>query len=496
MSEKLPTSDIMEILNPQNTPEMGFESYKMLGGKKETREQLRGDFFKGIIRNPGLDYPRLNEAELDLGIRSLWHVMAMSEGLEDEIKDTAWNSAAYRAADMYWLKSLIYLQEVAQRGTETQIQVAAKQHQELNEELFGVPSQEQTEAIIGEVFTQTSEKQLTPSNQQLYEDLLHGFKVDIDSTDTVTVPPLAIGFRERLPTLSEDGIEKVGEIIKEDFPFILDIVNDYYETVINAKPEEERAFAAKDMFEIFNLIKSVDTSPISQAKIIMDPDVAPMSWDTERGAVIVGGRHEPVVDKNKMIGKIFHEYAVHAGRSLKGAQSEFPTLGTGIFTEPDAKNNADYLTFEEGFAYICEMAIKGGQQKWIPKDFEKTLAISLAYKGYDFRQVYETLIRLRVLMLSKNGEDLPDKSQAKAQRDTYRNVERIFRGTPADLARINPDGSLRVLTYNKDLAYLNGAIKAIKFIESADEAAIRRAFRGKYDPTNPKQLALAEKYLS
>jgi len=98
-------------------------------------------------------------------------------------------------------------------------------------------------------------------------------------------------------------------------------------------------------------------------------------------------------------------------------------------------------------------------------------------------------------MLAKNGLDLEQETIEKAKRNTYASLERVYRGTPSDLRRRNSDGSLRVITYNKDLAYLKGKLTVYKYLENADESDIALAFKGKFDPTNKRQLAFAKKYL-
>ena len=98
-------------------------------------------------------------------------------------------------------------------------------------------------------------------------------------------------------------------------------------------------------------------------------------------------------------------------------------------------------------------------------------------------------------MIAKDGEAFKPESIDRAKRNSYKTVERIFRGTPTSLPREDKSGRPRVLTYNKDLAYLSGKLKALDFIDKADDTMIRMAFKGKFDPTVPQQLALAQKYI-
>jgi hypothetical protein len=53
------------------------------------------------------------------------------------------------------------------------------------------------------------------------------------------------------------------------------------------------------------------------------------------------------------------------------------------------------------------------------------------------------------------------------------------------------------LSYNKDLAYLQGKLDTITFLDRVrgNKQALRKAFKGKYDPSNHRQDELAETYL-
>ncbi len=56
------------------------------------------------------------------------------------------------------------------------------------------------------------------------------------------------------------------------------------------------------------------------------------------------------------------------------------------------------------------------------------------------------------------------------------------------------NGSI-VITYNKDLAYLAGKIKIVRFLEVATEEDLNMVFKAKYDPTNHRQRHIVESVL-
>jgi hypothetical protein len=491
MPEKLAIGSVQEILKPQNTPEMGFQSYVMLEGDKETREKAKSDFLANKIVNPKLDYPRLDLDKLDTGTRRLQDILSVADSIDGDTERLAvWNSAAFRIAEMYWLKTLAYLQQVIDKGDDEQVEAAAKELQWLNEQLYGVPSPKFTEAIFGEAIHQIDQKQLTDANQELYDQFRFGCVVEVTG-QKIPVPAAFIATENRLPEINGASLDSIKKLLERDYPYVFDAVDEYYESVISKRDESDRAFTPDDMFNLFKSLQAV--SP--ELNVIFDEDASRMSWDTERMAIIVGGRRQSIKSKEVMASKMIHEYGVHAIRALKGSASELPTLGTGIFTEIEDNYQSDYLTFEEGLASVCEFAIAGDKTKWDPVDLEKSAAIALAYKGLDFRQIYETLWRMRCLLQAKDGQDLKQEAIEKAKRNSYASVERVFRGTPSDLPRVNGDGTPRVLTFNKDLAYLSGKIMALDFIKSADREALELALKGKFDPINPKQLSLAQRYL-
>lgn len=80
----------------------------------------------------------------------------------------------------------------------------------------------------------------------------------------------------------------------------------------------------------------------------------------------------------------------------------------------------------------------------------------------------------------------------KEKQAAYGACVRIFRGTQPDMADSQP--GVVPLTFNKDLAYLEGRVLAMRHLESLyssqDVDGVARLFAGKYDPTNPKQQEL------
>lgn len=492
MSEKLKFTDTKELLNPNNTPELGFQSYEMLKGNGARRESEKNSFLSGETSNPELDYPRLDVQALDEGIRELEGILTRIDTLPELERDAIWDSVAYRMAEMYWLKGMHRLNEAHANGDERLVEELVPQMKELGEQLYGSPNEQQAQQILGEIVSQVQSKELASTEEKILEQLQSGFSVTVGGEE-VKVEPLDLSAKDTLPVLSKKALNRLREKLHENFSDILELVEDYYEYVVAIRPEGERHFTPQDMYDLFTKAHELrDPDGHSGVTIIIDPDASALSWETPKMAVIVGGRRAPITSVAEMQGKIIHEYGIHGGRAVQGVATELPILGTDVYSDAEVGEASDYLTFEEGLASLCEKALQDGEEKWKPIDIERTLAAHLAYQGYDFRQTYETLWRLRVLFMAKDNTPTTEASIEKAQRNAYTSCERIFRGTPTRMSRKNSNGSLRIITFNKDLAYLSGKTRAAKFIEESSDEDFDLSFRAKIDPTNHRQLALAK----
>ena len=205
-------------------------------------------------------------------------------------------------------------------------------------------------------------------------------------------------------------------------------------------------------------------------------------------SVKVGLKRKIITDKQKLIGLVLHEYAVHGQRAVNGLKSGAPVLGVGVFA------GGDYLTYEEGLATILQAAIQHDDPKWGPEKLGHYIHVALAEQGNDFRSVFEKAWRYRLLMKIKEGEEATEEMIAKEKESAYTSVVRIFRGTPVDVAQRRPDVQAAPLTFNKDLAYLGGQMRALidlrRLHETDDQEGFMLRFAGKYDPLIPEQAAL------
>ena len=488
---------ILEILNPHDTPELGFQSYEMLQGNADARAAQMHAFMTDSARNPELDYPRLDTRELQRGINALHDILDISQDQDNHaVRDAVWDSASYRMAEMYWLMSAARLIERAEDVSNPDLDTLARQTQHLNEALYGTPEKEIVKSIRSEIWAQIDAKELHGTAATIKRELEHGTQVVVEH-ETVQVPALKRSRSQRLETIPPGFLADLKELLFKENADIVQLVEGYWETVIARRPESKQVFTPEDMLELFTKAHALrDPDNDSGVKVMYDPHATTLSWETPLMAVKVAGKRKNITNKETMLAKIFHEYVVHGGRAIQGSRTELPVLGSGLFTEAEPGESSDYLTFEEGLATACELAVTADEHSWDISMLDKYLAISLAYEGQDFRQVYETLWRTKALMDLKDGDDIEEAAIIKAQKSAYTATLRVFRGTPTAMPRRTADGELRIVTFNKDLAYLKGKLLIVEFAKQYGDnpAMLQLAFRAKSDLLNARQRSLTVQY--
>jgi hypothetical protein len=506
-SHKSSETEFAEILNPRVTPELGFQSYEMLGGDGEYREKQKALFINGEIYNPQLDYPKLNLRALSNGISKLEKVLSVAEGLSEPQRSTVWDSVAYRMAEMYWLIAMSNINQMFLDGQQEKANEIIPMVQVMGEQLYGKPDQLLEEQIIGELAAQISTKTLDDKCTTILNDLKSGYRISNGNFD-IEVPAIEISGKNRLKHISDATLEKLRNSIIERFPDVIALVERYHKEIVLKRTDGQQLFTPEDMLKIFQEVHQLrDPENMSGVSVVFDNDNNNLAWSTPIMSVVVGGRIKPESSLMGMIGRVVHEYGFHCGRAINGMKSDLAVLGAGVYSEAEPGQQPDYLTFEEGVASLGEKAlnkeplsfnendINEELPMWNPVDIEKTLGICLAYRGFDFRQTYETLWRARVLMLTKNGKQTTEKMLKTAKSNAYNSCVRIYRGTPT--SRKSQNGNkLLTLTFNKDMAYLKGKLIASEFVEFADAEDMNLLFMAKIDPTNPIQRGLAEQYIN
>lgn len=491
MTEHFTTASFAEKLRPDVTPEMGFQSYELFGDNGARRKRQRDDFIAGKVRNPALEYPKL--AQIDERLQpSISRLEALKEealGISDELsRDAVYDSISYRLAEMYWIKEAGRLNVSARDVHSEAFMSSAMRYQAVNEELYGTPDPVVIAAVCGEVIAQAESKQLHPTAQKIYDELREGTRIVIGD-DEVEVTGIAGKNQGRLPENMSERLAVLREVIYEDYADIKRAVDNYWYGL--TVPGTRKGFAATDMKELFEYVHQLhDPDNLSRIVVEIDENSLSLAWDTPSMSLKVGKQRKTIKSAQDMFAKVVHEYGKHAGSARNGLATELPVFGTGVYSEAAPGEHPDYLTFEEGFASLAEMAVDNSFDGWKPLHVSRYLALASAYEGADFRQVYETNWRARVVMTVKDNEPADNTLVLGEKRRAWMSAVRVLRGTPTHLA----NGPLT--TFNKDLAYLHGKLDALRYLEKVgdDKSKIRTQFSVKIDPNNTTQARLARSY--
>lgn len=495
LNERLAQSPIEQLINPKVLPEAGFQSYAELVSDAATQ---REGFLQGEYRNPTLTYSRMGEVDrLNEGIQKLDTAKeAALEVEQDEVYRAAIASSLdFRRAEMEYVKLLATVADLRSiNGSLETLSEAVELARQVGGELYGTPRPEIRDAALNELWAMLDTKTYGPQAQQIYDELADGSYYMGQSTPAL---PRAENLSAQLPRFEDNtGLDWAGEKIIEQNADIQALIDAFWDEKV-ALHGDEYVCAPADIAEAFQAVIDLrDPSHESGVTVRLAGGKTALSWESPEMAVLVGEKRAPITHRDELFRKMLHEFGVHGQRSINGLKTDLPVLGLGLFTEPAAKHRADYLTFEEGLATTVEEMIGDTPPQWTAAKLGHYVNISLAEQGFDFRDVFETAWRYRVLTGLKNGEDVTDRAIEKAKTNAYNACVRIFRGTQPDLREATGLDSAP-LTFNKDLAYLEGRYVAMNYLqqlyERQDTAGVEQLFAGKFDPTNPQQLALVQR---
>lgn len=482
---------IETFVDPRSLPEMGFQSYEMLKNDATTQ---KATFLANEMRNPELTYPHLSSlAKMDNGILRLHDAIERVKHTEpdDEKGEITVSSLEFRMAEMEYIKLLGRLDFVNKEdGPIEEIVELTEEARALGEQLYGVPDGTLYHAALGEVWSQLDSKSLSTSAQYLYDDLSKGFLWEGKDISPLPRPDSV----EALPDFNNPAIKWAGEIILANNADLEAYFRTFWEQKVAENGPDYTAHPP-DIAEAYQgAFGLIDPENEASIDVILDPEASALSWESPLMAVKVGGKRAPIRTAEELFHKFLHEGKGHGGRAINGLKTGLPVLGTGLYTNTP---RADYLTFEEGFCTTIEEAVSGSEPRWSGANMGHYINIALASEGGDFRSVFETAWRYRLLMKLEDEQDVGEKMIEKEQKLAYTALVRIFRGTPTALQERHPD-TTTPLTFNKDLAYLNGRVLAMNHIselyQGRDEDGLMQLFQAKYDPTIPEQQAIIDRY--
>ena len=484
------SADLVEMLLPEKLSEAGFQSYVELANNAP---KCKLEFIAGGVVNPDLQYGRFQDlGRMDQGILRLYQAIETVRLIEPDVEkaEIIATSLEFRAAEMEYIKLLARIDFVMHEGgTKEDAKELFEQTRLLGEQLYGRPEDSLRDSAYAEVWRQLDDKNLPPAAKVIYDELRNGFNWNDRHIDGLPRPENA----EILPDFEHPSLAWAGEIVLANNTDIDALIEEFWQEKV-AEFGEDYTADPNDITEAFNSVLSLmDPDRTSGVSVIIDPEASALSWETPLMAVKIGGRRPPIDSKEELLQKVIHELKVHGGRAIEGIKSGLPVLGTGLYTNTE---RPDYLTFEEGFATTIEGAIAGSKPSWSGTNMGHYINIAQAEDGKDFREVFETSWRYRLLLSLEGDQDVTDELIEKEKSSAYSACIRIFRGTPVKSKEVYPD--IQPLTFNKDLAYLLGRVIAMEELDrlygDKNEAGLMRLLNAKYDPTIPEQAAIVDKY--
>lgn len=191
--------------------------------------------------------------------------------------------------------------------------------------------------------------------------------------------------------------------------------------------------------------------------------------------IIKVGKHRPNSTREEAVGLLAHEALLHAVRAERSKKTNDRILANGL---------PNYITAEEGLGVAQEAAVTGIVP---PKISQRYLDIGLALGVTGRIARRKDLLSLATF---RNLASVPTLSQHDAEDKAAAQVNRIFRGTPAD-----DETPLKPGVFTRDAAYYIGYRKICDYLhkcvdEGKDMATVYDfIMQGKFDPTDDTHLA-------
>lgn len=479
-----------ELLQPEILPEAGFQSYEEL---KNNGLQLTYSFIRGIENNPDLHHPNLEETNrLEQGITNLNDAIKTVNQLESDNKkaDIIATSLRFRADEMEYVKKLAELDDAIDNNLgESHVSDLLESTRELGHTLYGDIDPNVLEGVYNTIWNDIDSKDFHPSAIPIYNQLTNGFNWDGTFVRGLERP----NTKTTLPDFNDPSLDWTGETILAAHPDEVKIVKDFWreKTILFGHKYSANTENMADAFK--RVLKQFDDPENPVIDVVVDPNSNSLSWETSMMAIKVGANRAPITSEDQLLKKVAHELLVHGGRAINGLKSDLPVLGTGLYTETD---RPDYLTFEEGLATTLEESIGTDQPSWNASMLAPYVNVALVNNGADFRSAFETSWRWRLLMSLKSGEAVTTEAVLREKVATYNAALRVFRGTPTAMQDKYPGA--KVLTYNKDLSYLNGRVIVMNYLkdlhENNDSESLLNLLSAKFDPTVPEQAEIVRQY--
>lgn len=482
VTEKLQIKEIKKV-TPDDS--LALQTYEFFDGDAENTI-ARQAFLEGQTTRLVLTYPLLAESPaVDQHVSNLHQLV--TEGLSTSA------TPEYRVAEAYFLQAARRINSHDRPVTQREID----SFQELNEALYGVPNPEIVSRMLANIWGKLDAKRDTVA-QSVIDELENGFTLTDPNGETVAIPPLPKpeSSTEPLPVLSEEALLWINEKLMSNLKPVQELFQKYADDVLVNR--EDKNIYPEEIAMLFEA--GIAELGLEGVSVIKKEDATKLSWSSADNAVHVGMKRKPIEDIGTLLGVFAHEVGVHGTRYFNGLEHGDQPLATGLFTEADADENPDYLTFEEGLASVVQEAVQFKTKTWDVAGCGLYLNVELAHRGWTPLQIEEVMSRVRMVVSTKStAEEVSETTKQKARSNAATQVIRVFRGTPSGEGMQTTDGV--TLHYAKDLTYASGKIKAIDYLnrmvtlpEAQRDAVWEALFMGKHDPTNRRHRAYVESF--
>ena len=436
--------------------EANVQPYEYFKPDPERSEQEKQAFLDGDTNNPRPGIAEVSEDSLRGSSRALEKLLGQTEtDIDDDPLrvDAFYEIIAERAASYYFIRQANRVSDMDPNSPSYNNEV--KRLQELNDSLYGVPNQDDFDALLSQ-------------RAEIAKDAL---KLAKSSDEEVVI-------REYLSLIDVDSEKSVSFNSPDD-----DVVEHYHGQIlqifskllsdINLDPEKE--YSPELMQEVFS--RALESIGADEWTSQVEVGGTNLNVDQANKIVNVGERRKTLTGK-KLAGLVLHEVGIHVQRRVSGEKTDNPLLwNLGL---------AGYYTNEEGLGKFVEQALAGKAEiAGIGHYLNAGLSLGLDGTPRDFREVFEVDWRGIIVDKIAKGESVDESMVNQAKKTAYNRVMRVRRGMPADVKGV---------AFTKDLAYFNGTANIWRFMEmNADQPEVlARTLIGKHDPMRPDHVKLVE----
>lgn len=399
--------------------------------------EQKNAFLEGRIRNPRHEYPALSHMNIEAKQNAL-------DGLAQEIDAHPSINPKFKSVYMGYIEGYRMRNAFMQAAIDIQQFQPGTKEREHSEAVY----MERNIAIFGEPDVKT------------YRGLLHSMRQKVEAKELIGRAGI---IKDELLALLPHGepMEEATELSPEALKWLRQLIETLYGGMIAHVPEREEPFEPQEVADIFHTVIKEEFEESGEEWTVKVQSAASINVRVKDKTIIVPENRKPL-DTLGVKKLVIHELGVHMLRSIMGEQTDLLPLKMGL-----PNNNT-----EEGLAKTLEIAY---EKK--PEDLAGIpyylIAGMMHIDGMDFRDAFEVLWRRGAVTLTKERNDIDEKTIEQARDKAYKQMMRLARGTDTK-------------PWFKDLTYFNGQQKIRRHIEEIKGDDLQATFMllGKADPSN------------